>query len=73
MTPLDLVRLKPLMDRTQGRPEVTIGLIDGPVTMDHPDLARARIRHIPGAIAVLDRMLRNALPATVRSARRLRA
>jgi subtilisin family serine protease len=50
MTPLDLVRLKPLMDRTQGRPEVTIGLIDGPVTMDHPDLARARIRQIPGAI-----------------------
>jgi subtilisin family serine protease len=50
MTPLDLVRLKPLMDRTQGRPEVMIGLIDGPVTMDHPDLARSRIRQIPGAI-----------------------
>jgi subtilisin family serine protease len=38
------------MDRTQGRPEVTVGLIDGPVTMDHPDLARARIRQIPGTI-----------------------
>lgn len=50
MTPLDLVRLTPLMDRTQGRPEVTIGLIDGPVTIDHPDLGGARIRELPGAI-----------------------
>jgi len=50
MTPLDLVRLMPLMDRTQGIPSVTVGLIDGPVTMDHADLARARIHQIPGAI-----------------------
>jgi subtilisin family serine protease len=39
------------MDRTRGRPEVTIGLIDGPVSSDHVDLAQARIRQIPGAIA----------------------
>ena len=50
MTPLDLVRLRPLMDRSQGNPDVTVGLIDGPVTVDHPDLARARIRQLPGTI-----------------------
>ncbi len=48
MTPLDLVRLAPLMDRTSGRPEVTIGLIDGPVVMNHPELANKHVREIPG-------------------------
>ena len=48
MTPLDLVRLTPLMDRTSGRPDVTIGLIDGPVAMNHPELASQHIREIPG-------------------------
>jgi hypothetical protein len=48
MTPLDLVRLTPLMDRTNGRPDVTIGLIDGPVAMNHPELASQHIREIPG-------------------------
>ena len=48
MTPLDLVRLTPLIDRTSGRPELTIGLIDGPVVMDHPELANQHIREIPG-------------------------
>lgn len=31
-----------------GRPEVTIGLIDGPVAFNHPDLKRSRVREIPG-------------------------
>jgi subtilisin family serine protease len=48
MTPLDLVRLTPLIDCTSGRPEVTIGLIDGPVAMNHPELASQHIREIPG-------------------------
>ena len=48
MTPLELVRLTPLIDRTSGRPEVTIGLIDGPVVMDHPELANQHVREIPG-------------------------
>ena len=48
MTPLNLVRLAPLMDRTSGRPEVTIGLIDGPVVMNHPELANKNVREIPG-------------------------
>ena len=45
MTPLDLVGLTPLLNRTSGSPDVPIGLIDGPVAMDHPELA---IRHIHG-------------------------
>jgi subtilisin family serine protease len=48
MGPLDLVNLAPLMVRTIGRAEVKIGLIDGPVAMDHPDLAGGNICHIPG-------------------------
>ena len=43
MGPLDLVKLTPLRDRTGGNPEIAIGLIDGPVAMDHPDLAGQRI------------------------------
>jgi subtilisin family serine protease len=39
--PLDLARLRPLLDRTRGSPEVHIGLIDGPVDLDHPDLCVA--------------------------------
>jgi len=48
VTPLDLVRLTPLIDRTSGRPELTIGLIDGPVVMNHPELANQHVREIPG-------------------------
>lgn len=46
--PWDLVKLGPVMERGIGKPEVVVGLIDGPVAMDHPDLARERIREIPG-------------------------
>ena len=38
MNPLDLVKLSQLMQLTSGKPEVVIGLIDGPVAVDHPDL-----------------------------------
>lgn len=48
MTLLDLVRLTPLMRLTGGRAETVIGLIDGPVVMEHPDLAIERIREVPG-------------------------
>ena len=34
-----MVKLRALMERTSGSPEVTIGLIDGPVVTQHPDLA----------------------------------
>jgi hypothetical protein len=38
MSPLDIVRLTPLVKRSRGRPEVSIGLIDGPIYLTHPDL-----------------------------------
>jgi subtilisin family serine protease len=47
---LDLVNLTPLMERTSGRPEIVIGLVDGPVVIDHPDLAGENVREIPGRI-----------------------
>ena len=48
MTSLDLVRLTPLVERTSGRADVTIGLIDGPVAIGHPDLASPHVREIAG-------------------------
>jgi subtilisin family serine protease len=51
MTPLDLVKLTPLMERTSGRPEIKIGLIDGPVVIDHPDLASENILEVPGKLS----------------------
>lgn len=50
MSPLDLVQLKALMERTQGRPEISIALIDGPVLLNHQDLAGAAIRELPGKL-----------------------
>ena len=47
MTPLDLVRLTPVINRTSGSPELKIGLIDGPVVTQHPDLAGEHRREIP--------------------------
>jgi subtilisin family serine protease len=51
MEALDLVKLKPLMGLTRGNPEVLVGLIDGPVATDHPELAAGNIREIPGRMA----------------------
>jgi subtilisin family serine protease len=45
-----LVGLTPLMARTSGRPEISIGLIDGPVALDHPELAAQNIREVPGKL-----------------------
>src|SRR5262245_30939700 len=50
MSPLDLVKLAALMARARGRPEVRIGLIDGPVATGHPDLAASNIQEVPGRI-----------------------
>ncbi|TVM00704.1 MAG: peptidase S8 [Candidatus Brocadia sp. WS118] len=46
MTPLELVKLPSLMERTSGRSELKIGLIDGPVALNHPDLTIGNIREI---------------------------
>ena len=48
MHPLDLVRLRPLMARTIGNPNIRIGVVDGPVMTNHPDLAGARFDEITG-------------------------
>jgi subtilisin family serine protease len=48
MNPLELVNLTALMERTSGSPEVKIGLIDGPVFTQHPDLAGGHLREISG-------------------------
>jgi subtilisin family serine protease len=45
---LDLVGLSALMRLSAGRPEIVIGLVDGPVALAHPDLAGAAIRESPG-------------------------
>jgi subtilisin family serine protease len=46
MNPLDLVRLTPLMEVTSGRPEVVVGLVDGLVLKQHPELVGVNIREI---------------------------
>jgi subtilisin family serine protease len=48
-SPLDLVGLTALMERSAGRREIRIGLIDGPVALDHPDLAADRIEPVADA------------------------
>jgi subtilisin family serine protease len=50
MGTLDLVQLPALMDRTSGRSEISIGLIDGPVLLTHSELAREHIREVPGKL-----------------------
>src|SRR5712691_8171111 len=50
MKHLDLVKLTALMERTSGQPEIIVGLLDGPVATNHPDLESEHIRQIPGSI-----------------------
>jgi subtilisin family serine protease len=52
MSPLDLVKLTPLMQRTSGRPEIRVALIDGPVALDHPDLAGRNVQEVTGKTTV---------------------
>ena len=49
-SPLDLVKLVPLMETSSGRSETTIALIDGPVMASHPDLSSTKVREIPGRL-----------------------
>ena len=44
---LDLVALSSLMEGTSGTSEVRIGLVDGPVAIEHPDLTSENVRQIP--------------------------
>ena len=47
MNPLELVKLPALMEHTSGRPEIVVGVIDGPVALNHPDLADGHRREVP--------------------------
>ncbi len=51
MSPLDLVKLRDLMNLTSGRSEVTVGLIDGPIVTDLPYLASENIRDVTGGLS----------------------
>jgi len=42
--------LGPLMRRTAGRPDVLIGLIDGPIAVDHSDLLGARVKRLASSV-----------------------
>jgi subtilisin family serine protease len=50
-SPLDLVQLTPLMTRTQGVADIAIGMIDGPVQMSHPDLAKENLHAVNGTLS----------------------
>ncbi|MBV9597336.1 MAG: S8 family serine peptidase [Chloroflexi bacterium] len=50
MERFDILGLTTLLQRTTGRPDIVVGLIDGPVALDHPDLAGQRIREIGGFV-----------------------
>ena len=45
------INVESLMARTEGRPEIGIALVDGPVAVDHSGLERARIQPIGAAAA----------------------
>ncbi len=45
---LDLVKLTSVMELTTGSSKLTVGLIDGPIVMNHPDLMSGNIHQVPG-------------------------
>ena len=47
MDALQSVNLSPLMARTRGNPAIKVGLIDGPVFLEHPDLDGRQIQEMP--------------------------
>lgn len=50
LSPLDLVKLAPLMQIASGRAETRVALIDGPVSTNHPELSGTKIVELPGKI-----------------------
>ena len=45
--PVGLVGLTHLMSVTRGTSSVAIGLVDGPIALDHPNLSSANIGEVP--------------------------
>jgi len=50
---LELINIKPLLAATSGRPEIVVGIIDGPVEGSHPDLQAASLTALPAAPEVI--------------------
>jgi subtilisin family serine protease len=48
---LDLVKLDVLMKMTEGKPQIKVGLLDGTVLLNHPDLEKTNIREISGTLS----------------------
>jgi subtilisin family serine protease len=44
MDPLEQVKLRLLMNISKGRPEIIVGVIDGPVDFNHPSFQTARLK-----------------------------
>jgi subtilisin family serine protease len=44
--PLEVVRLRPVMELTEGAPWLTIGQIDGPVAIQHEGFAASHVRQV---------------------------
>jgi subtilisin family serine protease len=49
---LTLVNLSPLMALAAGSAEISLGLVDGPVSIGHPDLVRDNIREVRGGLGL---------------------
>jgi len=49
LEPFALTNLLPLMEKTSGRPEIVIGLLDGPVAVGLAALTNENIRSVPNA------------------------
>jgi subtilisin family serine protease len=51
---MDVVRSARLMQLTSGNSDIVVGLIDGPVSVDHPDIAEEHLRGLqgPGACSI---------------------
>lgn len=47
---LNQTKLTPLMKLTGGKPEITVGVIDGPVEMTHPGFVGSHLRQLDGAV-----------------------
>lgn len=49
MIPLEIIGLLPLMDRSEGRDDISVGIIDGPIDLNHPTFNGAKVRTVTGA------------------------
>ena len=52
MDRLQLTRFPALMALTEGRREVAVALVDGPVLLQHTDLANSTIKEVPAGARV---------------------